>query len=444
MDKIIRIVRTVLIIFFIVWIIVWYSIRSFNHSKGKDYSLLNKVVVELYKTPGLIKDWFKEDIKFSQAIKIKNSNDLFQTGNLKNNSKIPDSIYLLFSKSLDKSNAQVLLENIKTGKIIKSWSISLDLIMKDFDSTRADIKNMVSEGIVSTDYAKFTPNNTFSISINSPIMLKDSSLIFHPLNFGYIYKIDKDSKLIWKSKRRTHHSIELDENKNIWTVSLDHNRYNTKKFKYRDDAVLCLNSNGEEIFFESLTKIFKNNNLFTILIESTPIAGNGSFGLDPFHLNDVQPVNRDSPYWKKGDLFLSIRNKSMIVLFRPGTGKIIWIKQGPWIQQHDINIENDSIISIFNNNTSFFNNKVNVSSNIAYYNFRSGKVNFFANGIFGSVTEGRQVKLLNGDLLVEETNKALFYLIDSTGSLKEKFYIPFQLDSTYAQYPNWARIYYRD
>ena len=51
----------------------------------------------------------------------------------------------------------------------------------------------------------------------------------------------------------------------------------------------------------------------------------GGYLDDGLHLNDIQPALTDSPYWKKGDLFLSLRHKSLILLYRPSTGKIIWM-----------------------------------------------------------------------------------------------------------------------
>ena len=70
---------------------------------------------------------------------------------------------------------------------------------------------------------------------------------------------------------------------------------------------------------------------------------------DPTHLNDIQPVLDDGPYWKKGDLFLSLRNISTVMLYRPSTDEILWIKRGPWIAQHDVDILDDHRISIYDN-----------------------------------------------------------------------------------------------
>ena len=59
--------------------------------------------------------------------------------------------------------------------------------------------------------------------------------------------------------------------------------------------------------------------------------GDRKFTKDPIHLNDIQPVNFNGDYWEKGDVFLSLRNQSMIVLYRPSTNQIVWKTQGPFI-----------------------------------------------------------------------------------------------------------------
>ena len=53
---------------------------------------------------------------------------------------------------------------------------------------------------------------------------------------------------------------------------------------------------------------------------------------------------------KKGDVFLSLRHQSMIVLYRPFSNEIIWKGTGPFFHQHDVDILDDHRISIFDNN----------------------------------------------------------------------------------------------
>ena len=102
---------------------------------------------------------------------------------------------------------------------------------------------------------------------------------------------------------------------------------------------------------------------------------------DPIHLNDIQPVLSDGKYFKKGDVFLSLRNLSMIVLYRPDENKIIWHKQFPWIWQHDVDILNDHQISIYNNKRMMLNldKSEKKHSNILIYDF---KKNFISRCVY--------------------------------------------------------------
>ena len=71
---------------------------------------------------------------------------------------------------------------------------------------------------------------------------------------------------------------------------------------------------------------------------------------DPIHVNDIEPVLHDGPYFKRGDLFISARNGSWIMHYRPATGKVIRMLEGPFYSQHDVDIESDSTLTVFNNN----------------------------------------------------------------------------------------------
>jgi hypothetical protein len=44
-----------------------------------------------------------------------------------------------------------------------------------------------------------------------------------------------------------------------------------------------------------------------------------------------------------------LRNVSAVLLYRPGTDEIVWVKRGPWISQHDVDILDDHRIGIYDN-----------------------------------------------------------------------------------------------
>ena len=121
---------------------------------------------------------------------------------------------------------------------------------------------------------------------------------------------------------------------------------------YLDDGITILNDDGEVLFSKSITQILIENGHINRLFAMQKYLN------DPIHLNDIQPVLYDGKFWKKGDLFISIRNISMIFLYRPETNKIIKILENEnMLNQHDVDIINENSISFFNNNYLYGANK---------------------------------------------------------------------------------------
>ena len=137
-------------------------------------------------------------------------------------------------------------------------------------------------------------------------------------------------------------------------------KYSMNDFK--DDSVVKINSNGKILFNKSVTEILIENKIFP---ENIAINSYLSGEKDPIHLNYIEPALADTEYWKQGDLFLSLRHQSSIVLNRPSTNKIIYYLTGPFSQQHDVDIISDKEISIFNNNNFVVDNKY---SEVIIYN----------------------------------------------------------------------------
>jgi len=438
MDKFIKILRIILVLFIFTWIIIWYSPRAAKKLRNSR-NLIERSVFSLSAAPGKVKRYIKtftDDEHMEKSIEP--SDDLYELGKLPDNSYLDETHYLLHYRYLGEKTGAVLLQNIKNGEIAWTWEISLSDIMKDFMILEKELDKKYMKGIITIDYASFFAKSIQALRIRSPIISTDFSLIFHS-GIGHVYKIDKNSKLMWKSKKIAHHAIELDSQGNIWTCSIDIDNKIANKNSFRDDAILCLYPNGKEKHFLSLTQTFSNNGLFDKFVAHSLIFELW-YGFDPYHLNDILPVNSDGVYWKKGDIFLSLCVQNMIALYRPSTDSIIWQQKGPWVFQHDINIINDSVISVFNNNYSFLDS-VKANSNIAYFNFANGQTSYFAEDLFSSRTEGRQTRTVNNDLIIEETNNSTYLVFDSTGVLKCKFYIPYYSDSSKAQYPLWARVY---
>ncbi len=424
----------------------WLSIRAYKAvNEGDSRASHDKFLVKLYSTPYEIRKWFRDRDEVEKphlAISIDTVKNALQIGKGNHLNHVNDSIYLLHSLSIDKSTIEVLLQNIKTGKIAQKWTVPINEIMRDLDSIKAILIQSSLDGNAIKNLDIHIPKNINNIIIRHPLMLKDGSLIFKIPQVSYIYKIDKNSRILWKSKKLAHHSIEQDEFGNIWTCAYNLNNETANRLGYKEDALLCLDQAGNELYYKSITDIFIENNLFTKMIESTPVGYDwDNIYKDPYHLNDIKPVKNDGTYWKKGDLFLSMRQKSLVALFRPKTGSLLMAQQGPWLAQHDVDIESDSVISIYNNNYSFLNDQVKKYSNVALYNFRNNSTTYVFDSIFNSNFQGRKTRLHTNDVLIEETMNGMYYLLDSVGKVKYKFYVPYPSQPNFAQYPGWSRAY---
>ena len=176
-------------------------------------------------------------------------------------------------------------------------------------------------------------------------------------------------------------------------------------------------------------------------------VGDGDFNSDPVHLNDIQPVNFDGDFWKKGDVFLSLRHQSMVLLYRPSTDEIIWKGTGPFFHQHDIDILDDHRISIFNNNSkSFFDtNVVDGHNEVIIYDFKTENYSLYLkdsliNNDVRTITGGRSEILPNGDLFIEEINYGRILYFNVDGSLRWEYIN--RADSGNVYLLGWSRILY--
>ena len=262
-----------------------------------------------------------------------------------------------------------------------------------------------------------------------PKLTTDGDLLFgggSPLR-----KINSCSDLVFQNTHDLfHHSIETDIDGNIWAPSHMYPQSlpielvggdSIQRDAYYDNAIVKLSPDGRILFEKSVSQILIDNGMSFLLFS----IGN-DVDTDPIHLNDIQPVNFDGEFWKKGDVFLSIRNLSMVFLYRPSSNQIIWKGTGPFLHQHDVDILDDHRISVFNNRSI---NKVGSPRNfvvghneVTIYDFQTDEYSSYLRDSMvendvRTVSEGRSQILPNGDLLIEESNYGRTLYFNSDGSL---------------------------
>jgi hypothetical protein len=329
---------------------------------------------------------------------------------------LDDKGYLLLS-SYDnvKKQSTVQLLRIHDQHVMKEWTPDIDMIL-------ARVKSKTRQS---------------NARIFHPLLLRDGGLVF---GMDSLVKIGPTSSVEWVVDCMSHHSIEQDAEGNIWICS----RMKPSSFQgvlsHLDDAIAQISPDGKVLFKKSVSKILYENGYRGLL------AGGfrGRFEEDPIHLNEVQPALTDSKYWKKGDLLLSMRHRSMVALYRPSTDKIIWLKTGPWMNQHDAEFVGDHEISIFGNNViSDLKGEVLMDghNNVYLYDFANGSVSTPYDKAMSSLavrtkTEGRSKVLLNGDVFIEETNNGRLLRLAPD---RARWEFVRRVDKNHLSMPSWSR-----
>ena len=349
---------------------------------------------------------------------------------------LAEETYLLLSKyDGDAQRSVVELVDLRSFEVKKTWRPDIDKINESVDTSQPEFENLKRDG------------NTKRFRIFHPFLTEDGGLIFlgPPM-----VKIDKNSQLVWQNQEDAfHHSIEQDQEGNFWIPTHVYPYQLDKKYvglefdNYSDDAITKVSADGEILFQKSVTNIFIENNFMFFDLQS-----NNHFDRDPIHLNDIQPVLTDGPHWKRGDLFLSLRHQSMIILYRPSTNKIIWKGAGHTDEQHDVDILDDHRISIFNNNAweTFDGEKVDGSNEVVIYDFKTDSYSKYLNESLKqydvrTLTEGRSQILDNNDLYIEEQNFGRILYFNKDASLQWQYVNRADDENVYQV--SWSRIFYK-
>lgn len=300
-----------------------------------------------------------------------------------------DPGYLLLSR-FSKEHNQVIVElvRLRDFKVLHRWL--------------PPIKEILKRGYPNL----YTTDTLDSYRVQHPLLLDNGELVFHS-GEGSLIKIDQDSNIVWAIEAHFHHSIERLPDGNIivpiaiWPNELD------LKTDYRDDGYAIVTPDGQVRQHISAGRILMDNGYKTLLM------GVGIFDQARLHLNDVQPIMQDRGSARAGDLALSFRNISTVALYRPSTGKIVWLKTGPWLFQHDVNMLPDGRFSVFDNHVYMYapNQLRPAGPHSGVYVFDPDTDTFTQPyavplkrlNVF-TETSGRAKILANGDVFVEESD----------------------------------------
>lgn len=254
------------------------------------------------------------------------------------------------------------------------------------------------------------------MAANGDLVVKD--------HYSPLERVDACGKPRWLIDSHIfHHSTEPDADGNLWIPSLAEKHSIARvKDSFREDTIAKVSPEGKILYTHSVPQILMRNG-YTNRLFATEMYSD-----DPTHLNDIEPVLSDGPHWKKGDVFLSLRNISTIMLYRPSTGQIVWMKRGPWMSQHDVDILDDHRISIYDNQGQdrgkmYF---VDGYSSIKVYDFVNDTVTTRHDDVMKAqairtTTAGLYTGLPDGHALIEDVTNARMLLLRPDGRIGAEY-----------------------
>ncbi len=180
------------------------------------------------------------------------------------------------------------------------------------------------------------------------------------LEITSLLKLDKDSKLLWKLDIAAHHSMDVAEDGSIWILNRKGQPRATKTRPYMliphwEDQVMQISQDGEVIqTFSILDSIFNSNYQGILYAGGNPRRSLIKYD-DPLHTNDIEILSEQEAIKfegvQAGDILLSLRTLNTLIVLDKESKLIKWSMTGPFVRQHDPDVDKEGNIYLFDNRT---------------------------------------------------------------------------------------------
>jgi len=256
------------------------------------------------------------------------------------------------------------------------------------------------------------PQSRPGTHIHGIVMLPNGDVVFNFEQLGLV-RMTPCGELVWKLAYRTHHSVFLDEQGDLWVAGqITHTersvKYPNHSPPFREPMVLKVSTNGEILKEISVFEVLIQNDLRGYLHLSSTTIWNSVVHGGTLHLNDVEvfPTTLDEGIFKHGDIMISLRNISTVLVFDPNNLKIRYITTGRFTRQHDPDFLDGNTISVFDNNQIAPDNYGH-QSRIQIISASTGEIDIWYEGSetepFYTSIMGKNQWLEDGSLLVTDS-----------------------------------------
>jgi len=253
--------------------------------------------------------------------------------------------------------------------------------------------------------------------------------------FG-IFKLDKDSKILWAKPNRAHHDLDIAEDGTIYHLSFERKLLPEIEGKPSAvDFIVALDPNGVERQRISIAKALKQANWPKLRDDFWAREKVRKHGMspearyDPFHTNALWIISKEEAKklgkpFRAGNLLVSMCLLDTIATIDFAKAETTWWQAGPFALQHQPRVTHEGNIIVFNNHLTAHTSSVQVVDP------RTGKLVWEYTGPEGAPLASRTssgVEVLeNGNILITETNKGRVLEITPKEEIVWEYHNPFK------------------
>jgi hypothetical protein len=369
-EKFVTLLCGLILVFSVISILISWATRHALLNGSRFSSETQKNIIAVASLPIKVKDVLK--IGAEKLVPPTGVTDQYKNIKVSNKSNLSGYLIIPSINNKGVSKIDVVDLNTKSNKCIYKYKQGEGKLVY---SDTVNGSTAWRQSLLSSRFAMYHPH-----------LSKSRVLTFNFL-FNDIVSYDLFSRTeVWRIRGAFHHSIELDNHGNYWTCgSVDPvSNLNIEPISgnpaisFEDQAIIKISPSGKVLQSISVMKLLLKNQLEHLMYG----VSNLGINRDPFHLNYVYPISQTDGVFKEGDLLVSLRNLSTVLLVNTREEKVVWSKTGPWMNQHSVTPKEKTVISMLDNHS--FASAVSPEqywldgawrTRILNYDILSGKVN---------------------------------------------------------------------
>ncbi len=244
-----------------------------------------------------------------------------------------------------------------------------------------------------------------------------------------LFKLDKDSHVLWKSNVNVHHAIEIAGDKIYALTSIPRTRLTERARRDRlprdGESISILGSDGKVINSYSIINAIANATDFRIAD-----FAKHSEPLDPLHSNSLDVLTEQTarffPGAKPGNVLVSLRNLDLLTVMDLERDTVVWAMRGGWRRQHDAKVLPNGHILMFDNNGGV---RTYSPSRILEIDPATGGIVWSYSGkpddpLDSADNRGGAQRLANGNTLINEANAGRIIEVTPDGTVVWEYVNP--------------------